>query len=160
MQRENNVVMTGTYKTEQITPTFEKQAIVFASKNRDGQWQDGEFESYIKPDLIQQSGLQSGDLVKVGGFLVFNFFTKQDGTTMTFPKMIVTEIKEIEKQGGGQQAAQPTQPQAMMNTGVPGVPPAPGAAPTAPAQPQPQMEAAQAFGAPPVPPVPGVPPAA
>ncbi len=160
MQRENSTVMTGTFKTDQITATFEKQSIVFASKNRDGNWQDGDFECYIKPDLIQQSGLQNGDLIKASGFLVFNFFTKQDGTVMTFPKFIVNEVKELEKAGAGQQAQ--AAPQPAMNTGAPMTPPQPGGAPMAPPTPGvvPPMpgvpqQAEQAFGAP-VPPAPGV----
>ena len=74
MQKENNVVMTGVYVTEAITNTFTKQSIRFASKDRDGQWKDGDFESYIKPDLVQQSGIQPGDTIKVKGFLVFKLY--------------------------------------------------------------------------------------
>jgi len=151
MQKVNDVVLTGTYVTEQITNSFTKQSIRFASKDRDGNWKDGDFEIYIKPDLTQQSGIQPGDLIKAKGFIVFNFFTKQDGTQMTFPKMIATEILEVEK-ADGQPATQPTQPQAMMNTGNTMTPPQPGNAPQAP---QPQMQDPnQAFGAPPVPPMP------
>jgi len=152
MQKENSVVLTGTFKVEQVTPTFSKQVITFASKDRDGQWREGDFETYIKPDLVASSGIQPGDTVKVKGFLVFNFFNKQDGTTMSFPKLIVSEVLEREQAGqaAGQQPAaapvQPTQPTTM----APGVPPVPGAAPTAPAP----QQAAQAFGAPPVPPAP------
>ena len=151
MQKENSIVITGTYKVEQVTPSFAKQVITFASKDRDGNWRDGDMEIYIKPDIVQQSGIQPGDLVKVKGFLVFNFFQKQDGTTMTFPKVIATEILEKESQQTNAQqpqpGVQPTQPTTM----APGVPPTPGGAPTAP-------DAAQAFGAPNVPGVPPVPP--
>ena len=153
MNKTNEVILTGTYRTEQVTPTFEKQVLTFASKDRDGQWKDGDFEIYVKPELIQQTGVTNGDTVKIRGFLVFNFFTKQDGTQMTFPKMIVTEVQEVEKAGApqaqpAQQAApvQPTQPTGYAQ----GVPPAPGSAPTAPQAAMPGM--------PPVPPAPGVAP--
>lgn len=149
MNKVNEVVLTGTYKTVQVSPTFEKQVLTFASKDRDGQWKDGDFEMYVKPDLAQQSGIVPGDQIKVKGFMVFNFFTKQDGTEMAFPKLIATEIQEVEKAGIGtqQQAApiQPTQPTGYAQ----GVPPMPGAAPTAPQA---------APGMPPMPPAPGVAP--
>ena len=75
MTKENSVVLTGIYRTEQVTPTFEKTVLTFASKDRDGTWKDGDFEIYIKPELIQQFALVAGDNVKLKGFLVFNFFT-------------------------------------------------------------------------------------
>ena len=147
MQKENTLVLTGIYKEEQVTPTFSKQVLEFDSKDRDGNWKPGTFEIYINQDLIQSSGIQTGDTVKLSGFMVFSFYTKADGTTMTFPKMIVTEVREREAAGAGQQPApQPTQPTGYAQ----GVPPTPGAAPTAP----------QMGGVPPVPPAPGVPPAA
>lgn len=154
MQKENSVVLTGTFKIEQVTPTFSKQLIAFASKDREGNLKEGNFEIYIKPDLIQQSGVNPGDTVKVKGFMVFNFFTKQDGTQMSFPKLIVSEIVEKEVGQGtqantGQPAVQPTQPTTMAPAGVP---PVPGQAPTAPVG-QPQQD----FQAPPVPPMPGQP---
>jgi hypothetical protein len=158
MQKTNEITLTGTFKTEQVTPTFTKQLISFASKDRDGNWKDGDFEIYVKPDLVTQSGIQNGDLVKLKGFMVFNFFTKTDGTQMTFPKMIVGEVLEREvQQAGAQQpqtaVAQPTQPTTM----APTMPPMPGAAPQAPQAPQaPAMP--QMGGVPPVPPAP-VPPA-
>jgi len=149
MQTENNLVLTGTYTTTQITATFEKQALVFASKDRDGQWVDGDIELYIKPELQTQHGIQSGDKIKIGGFLVFNFFVKADGTRMCFPKVIATEIKEIEKATGGQPAAiQPTQPQAM----APMQPPMPGGAPIAPVYAQ---QPGYGMPPPPTPPMPG-----
>jgi hypothetical protein len=164
MQKENSVVLTGTYTTTQITATFEKQVIRFASKARDGSWKDGELEIYIKPELVQQTGIQNGDTIKLAGFMVFNFMTKRDGTEFSFPKVIVTEIREIEKPGAQQQAAQPQQEMTPPNPNQmsPGVPPMPGTAPTAPQAPTtPQVaapDANQAFaggGVPPVPPVPG-----
>ena len=101
MQRENNVVLTGIFKTEQMSPTFTKQMIVFSSKDRDGNWRDGEFDIYIKPDIILAKDIQPGDVIKVKGFIVFNFFTKQDGTVMSFPKLLVSEVLDIEKIGSG-----------------------------------------------------------
>ena len=149
MQKENSIVLTGTYKEEQVTPTFKKQVLTFASKDRDGNWKDGDFECYIKPELVQSSGIQPGDTMKIAGFMVFNFFTKSDGTTLTFPKMIVTEVREREAAGAGQyqqtQMVQPTQPTGYAQ----GVPPTPGGAPAAP----------QVGGMPPMPPAPGVMPA-
>lgn len=159
MNKENSVTLTGTYRTEQVTPTFEKTILTFASKDRDGQWKDGDFEMYLKPELAQQSGIVAGDTIKIKGFLVFNFFTKQDGTQMTFPKLIATEVLEVEKAGAanfqGAQAqpaaAQPTQPQGYAG----GVPPMPGAAPTAPGvMPGQQMAAPMAAPGMPVPPMP------
>jgi hypothetical protein len=155
MQNTNEVILTGTFRTEQVTPTFEKQILTFASKNREQQWEDGDLDIYIKPEVIQQSGVNSGDKIKAKGFMVFSFFTKQDGTKMTFPKMIVTEIQEIEKAGAGDQQSfqnqaapiQPTQPTGY----AAGVPPVPGQAPTAPVAPQ--------GGVPPMPPAPGMAPA-
>jgi len=146
MQKENSIVLTGIYNEEQVTPTFKKQVLTFASKDRDGNWKDGNFECYIKPDLVQQSGIQPGETVKVAGFMVFNFFTKSDGSTMEFPKMIVTEVREREAVGGQQPQVAPVQP--TQPTGyAQSVPPAPGAAPTAPVAPQ-------VGGVPPVPPMP------
>ncbi len=153
MQKTNDVTLTGVFTLTQITATFEKQSLVFASKDREGAWKNGDFEIYCKPDLLQQSGLASGDEAKLKGFMVFSFFTKADGTQMSFPKLIVTEVMEVEKAGavaGAQpQMAQPTQPQAMMQPGVPTQPPVPGAAPMAPPQPQavpqPMPQAADAF---------------
>ncbi len=136
MTKENNVTLTGVFTLTQITDTFQKQSVVFASKDRDGAWKDGDFEIYCKPDLMQQSGLQSGDTVKLKGFMVFSFFTKQDGTQMSFPKLIVTEVAEVEKAGVQPQAGiTPTQPASMVQPGVPVQPPVPGMAPMAP-QPQ------------------------
>jgi hypothetical protein len=150
MQNTNEIILTGTYKTEQVTPTFEKQVLTFASKNREQQWEDGDFDIYIKPEIVQQSGVTPGDKIKAKGFTVFNFATKANGDRMTFPKMIVTEIQEIEKAGAGASVqptpAQPTQPVGYAAN----VPPVPGAAPTAPTAPQ--------AGVPPVPPVPGAAP--
>ncbi len=149
MQRTNDVTLTGTFKTEAVSNTFSKQTIAFDSKNRDGQWETGGFEIYVKQDLMSTSGMAEGDTIKIKGFMVFSFFTKQDGTKMSFPKMIVTEVLELEKAGAQPQAAQagqpiqPTQPQAMMNPGVAVQPPVPGAAPMAP--PQPSMDPNQAF---------------
>lgn len=136
MNKENSVTLTGTYRTEQVTATFEKTVLTFASKDRDGAWKDGDLEMYLKPELVQQAGIVAGDTIKIKGFLVFNFFTKQDGTTMTFPKIIATEVVEVEKAGAGNfqgnqaqpAAAQPTQPAGY----AAGVPPVPGSAPTAP----------------------------
>jgi len=151
MNKVNEVILTGIYRTVQATPTFEKQVLVFASKDRDGQWKDGELEMYLKPDLIQQFGVTVGDQIKIKGFMVFNFFTKQDGTQMSFPKIIATEIQEIEKAGAGSQPAaqpapvQPTQPAGYAQ----GVPPVPGSAPAAPAAPVAPQQGM------PVPPVPG-----
>ncbi len=158
MQKENSVTLTGVFTLEQITSSFQKQSIVFGSKDRDGNWKDGNFELYVKPDLVQQSGITAGDVIKAKGFMVFSFFTKQDGTQMSFPKLIVTEVLEVEKAGTqpGVAQAQPTQPQAMMNTGNTMQPPMPGQAPTMPPQPQqvaPQPQAAEAFP-PPMPPQP------
>jgi hypothetical protein len=152
MNKTNEVILTGTYRTEQVTPTFEKQVLTFASKDRDGQWKDGDFELYVKPELAQQSGITPGDQIKVKGFMVFNFFTKQDGTQMAFPKMIATEIQEVEKAGAAAAPQQPAPIQPTQPTGyAQGVPPMPGAAPAAPQA---------APGIPPMPPAPGVPPAA
>ncbi len=152
MQKENNVTLTGVFTLTQITSSFEKQSIVFASKDRDGAWKNGDFEIYCKPDLLQQSGLAAGDEAKLKGFMVFSFFTKADGTQMSFPKLIVTEVVEVEKAGavaGVQPQVQPTQPQAMMQPGTPMQPPVPGGAPMAPPQPQavpqPVPQAADAF---------------
>ncbi len=147
MQKTNDVTLTGVFTLTQITATFQKQSIVFASKDRDGAYKNGDFEIYCKPDLLQQSGLASGDEAKLKGFMVFSFFTKADGTQMSFPKLIVTEVVEVEKAGTQPQTAQPTQPQAMMQPGVPTQPPVPGAAPTAPPQavPQPMPQAVDAF---------------
>jgi single-stranded DNA-binding protein len=139
MDNKNEVVLTGTYRTIKVSETFEKQVISFNSKDREGQWKTGDFEAYVKPDVIQQSGVQVGDQVRVKGFLVFNFYNKPDGTQMSFPKLIVNEIQEVEKAGQAQgQAqgaafAQPTQPAGYAAT----TPPVPGAAPTAPMAPQP-----------------------
>ncbi len=141
MQKTNDVTLTGVFTLTQITDTFQKQSVVFGSKDRDGNWKDGDFEIYVKPDLIQQNAIANGDTVKLKGFMVFSFFTKQDGTQMSFPKLIATDVLEVEKAGIQPAGAQPTQPQAMMNTGVPVQPPMPGAAPTMPPQPQ----AAEAF---------------
>ncbi len=151
MNKENSVVLTGTYKTEQVTATFEKTMISFASKDKEGQWKDGNFEMYLKPELAQQSGIALGDTIKVKGFLVFNFFTKQDGTQMSFPKLIATEVLEVEKAGaaGNNYAAAPQQPQAQPQGYAA---PAPGAAPQAPGM---IPDPSQGFGAPPVPPMPG-----
>lgn len=134
MDNKNEVVLTGTYKTVLVgANNFEKQVLAFNSKDKEGQWKEGEFETYIKPDLAAQSGIAAGDQVRVKGFLVFNFFTKQDGTQMSFPKLIVTEVQEVEKaqagaQAGGYTAPQPTQPAGYAG----GIPPAPGGAPMAP----------------------------
>ncbi len=150
MQKTNEVILTGAFTLTQITDTFQKQEIVFGSKDREGQWKDGGFECYIKPDLLQQQGIVSGDTVKVKGFMVFSFFTKADGTQMSFPKIIVQEILELEK-AGAQAAqpqagyAQPTQPAAMLNTGAPVQLPVPGGAPTAPAAPQPGVPPTPAY---------------
>jgi len=156
MQKENSVTLTGVFKTEQVTPTFAKQVLAFSSKDRDNQWKEGNFEIYIKPDLVQQSGIQPGDNVKIKGFMVFNFFTKQDGTQMSFPKLIVSEVVEREVgQGAQAQAgAQPGQPQiqpTQPTTLAASVPPVPGQAPSAPVAPA-QPQAAQPT--PPVPPMP------
>ncbi len=152
MQKTNEVTLTGAFTLTNITDTFQKQEIVFGSKDREGQWKDGGFEIYMKPDLQQQSGVVAGDTVKVKGFLVFSFFTKSDGTQMSFPKMIVQEVLEVEKAGAQQgyaqpqaQPVQPTQPTAMLNTGAPVQPPQPGMAPTAPAAPQPMVPPTPAY---------------
>ncbi len=155
MQKTNDVVLTGVFTKTMVTSTFEKQSITFASKDRDGNWKNGDFEIYVKPDLAQQSGIDAGDEVKLKGFIVFSFFTKSDGTQMSFPKMIVTEVQEVVKAGTVAGAtAQPTQPQAMVQPGAPIQPPVPGGAPTMPPQPmaQPAQPAANAF--PPMPPQP------
>ncbi len=148
MTRENNVTLTGVFTLTQITSTFEKQSLVFASKDRDGAFKNGDFEIYCKPDLMQQSGLAAGDEAKLKGFMVFSFFTKADGTQMSFPKLIVTEVLEVEK-AGAVAGVQPTQPQAMMQPGTPMQPPVPGGAPMAPPQPQavpqPIPQATEAF---------------
>ncbi len=150
MNKVNEVTLTGAFTLTNITDTFQKQEIVFGSKDREGQWKDGGFECYIKPDLIAQAGVAAGDTVKVKGFMVFSFFTKADGTQMSFPKIIVQEVLEVEK-AGQQQAyaqpaqAQPTQPTAMLNTGAPVQPPQPGMAPTAPQVPQPGVPPTPAY---------------
>jgi len=159
MQKTNEVTLTGTYKTVQVTPTFEKQVLSFDSKDKDGTWKAGDFEMYLKPDLAAQTGVAAGDTIKVKGFLVFNFFTKQDGTQMSFPKMIATEVLEVEKAGTvqagqPQAAAQPAQPAGYAAA----TPPQPGQAPQAPQAPG-MAAPAQAFAAPPVPPMPGQVPA-
>jgi hypothetical protein len=168
MTKENSVVVTGVFTTRQITDSFVGQMLAFDSKRKDGSWGTGHLDIYIKDDLLNQYGIAPGDTIKVKGFIVFNFFTRNDGTETTFPKIIVTDILEVEKAGtvpnqyGSQpQQAQPqaqpqmqTQPQPQApNTYAAGVPPVPGSAPTAPA-----VDAAPAFetpGAPPVPPIPG-----
>ena len=160
MVKENKITLTGTYKVKNNNG-YENQYIVFDSKDRQGNWRPGEFEIYIKPDIIQQKGVQPGDTIKAVGFLVFNFFDRQDGTTMYFPRAIITDIPEIEKAADGygtqqqaqqpqQQIPQPEQPNGFAQT----VPPTPGGAPAAPSAPQ--QAAANFNGAvPPVPPVPG-----
>jgi len=147
MNKVNEVTLTGTFKTEQVTAKFAKQLITFASKNRDQQWEDGDFEVYIKPDLVQQSGIVSGDTARLKGFMVFSFFTKADGTKMSFPKLVVTEVQEIEKAG----AAGAQQPQ--VQTYAAPTPPA-FAAPTAPGMVDP---ATQQYAAPQAPTAPGMP---
>ncbi len=148
MTKENNIVLTGVFTKTMVTNTFEKQEIVFASKDRDGQWRDGGFELYIKPDLLQQTAVQAGDTIKVKGFLVFSFFTKADGTQMSFPKMIVTEVLEVEKAGAA--GAQPTQPQTMVPQPQSMQPPVPGTAPTMPPPMVPPMAAQAQVGVPPM----------
>ncbi len=145
MQKTNDVVLTGVFTKTMVTSTFEKQELVFASKDRDGQWRDGGFELYLKPDLVQQTGVQAGDTVKVKGFMVFSFFVKNDGTQMSFPKLIVTEVLEVEKAGVGvsTQPTQPTQPQTMVQPTM--QPPTPGVAPTMPPQPQAVAQPAPAY---------------
>lgn len=154
MQKTNEVTLTGAFTLTQITDTFQKQSIVFASKDREGVWKDGDFECYIKPDVLLQHGVVHGDTVKAKGFMVFSFFTKADGTQMSFPKLIVQEILEVEKAGAQPQQgyaqpqaqpAQPTQPQAMLNTGAPVQPPMPGGAPTAPMAPAPGVPPTPAY---------------
>ncbi len=163
MQKTNDVTLTGVFTKTMVTATFEKQSITFASKDRDGNWKDGDFEIYVKPDLAAQTGIDAGDTVKLKGFLVFSFFTKADGTQMSFPKMIVTEVLEVEKAGAVAGAVQPgvvqpTQPSAMIQPGVAVQPPVPGAAPTMPPQPAaafqppaPAQPAAPVFATPPQP---------
>ena len=151
MNKVNEVTLTGTFKTEQVTAKFAKQMITFASKNREQQWEDGDFEVYIKPDLVQQSGIVSGDTARLKGFMVFSFFTKADGTKMSFPKLVVTEVQEIEKAGAA--GAQPQQPQGYTQ-------PAPGMAPSAPGMQDPNAGAFAAPQAPGMPPVPGMAPSA
>ena len=146
MQNGNDVVLTGIIVEEVISSTFTKTAIAFNGKDKDGTWKQGTLESWIKPELMTNSGAQVGDTIRAKGFLTFNFWNDK-----SFPKFIVTEIQEVEKAQAGAQpqvAVQPTQPQGY----AAGQPPVPGAAPQAP------QPAAQAFAAPQVPQAPGMPP--
>jgi len=145
MQKTNEVILTGTFKTEAVSPTFSKQVIAFDSKTREGTWQEGQFEIYIKPDLVTSSGIQEGDTVKIKGFMVFNFWGEPQ---KSFAKMIVNEVLEKEAPGADGQPAQPTQPTQPAGIaqpphpgmapqpGIP-VPPQPGVAPAAPGIPVP-----------------------
>jgi hypothetical protein len=154
MTKQNEVILTGIYTTRQITDSFVGQMLAFDSKKKDGSWGTGYLDIYIKDELLTQYGIAPGDTIKIKGFVVFNFFAKADGSEMTFPKIIVNEILEIEKAGTAQvQTQTQTQPQTQPQPQDPNAysqntPPVPGSAPQAP-------NAAQAFDAPPVPPVPG-----
>lgn len=152
MNKVNEVTLTGIITEQKISETFTKQAISFDSKDKDGTWKQGSLESYIKPEILTNSGAQVGDTVRAKGFIVFNFWNDK-----SFPKFIVNEIQEVEKaQAGAQAYAQPAQPQGYAQTA-----PQPGAAPTAPgayAQPAPGAPVAPQAPAMPVPgQVPGMP---
>ena len=148
MTMTNEVVVTGYFNTEAVTATFTKQILKVSTKNREGQQAWGELDIYIKPDLISQYNITNGALIKIKGFIVFNFAPNGK----TFPKVLVTEIKEIEypgqgAQGGGQPAQvaapatqpqmQAPQPQAPAQPAAPTMPTPPGMEP-APAAPQAQ----------------------
>jgi len=142
MQNQNEITISGTFVTEQVTATFTKQILKIPTKNREGQQVEGDLDIYIKPELIQQWGIQDGAKVKLKGWIAFNFAPNG----RSFPKVLATEIKEVE--AAGQPAAQP-QPQAQPQVQQPqmqavqqpamSAPQAPGVQPPAmgaPAQPQ------------------------
>lgn len=156
MEKQNEVILTGIFKTEAVTPTFTKQFLEINSKDRDGQWKAAQMDIYIKDDVRAAKGLQEGMEAKIKGWIAFNFATGG----RSFPKVVVTEIVECAQptfQGQQAQAGQPA---------MAGVPPMPGAAPQAPgmqAQPvsnfpqQPAAPVAPSMGVPAAPGVPQMP---
>lgn len=140
MDNVNNVTIVGIYREIKVTETFTKQALEWNAKDRTGTWKPGTFDIYLKEDLKISKNIKVGSKMKISGWLTFNFFTKQDGSQMTFPKLIVSEVLEVEE--GNQTVATAPQPfneaPAVPNmsgnttqapaapTGVPTPPPIPG----------------------------------
>ena len=147
MEKENTVILTGTYTTVQATPTFTKQVLQMNAKDRNGQWQVGEVDVYIKDELVQ--GFTEGFTLKIKGFLTFNFWNGR-----SFPKVIVTEILAFEPAQQQNVQAQTQQPQMQQPAGVP---PMPGTQPVQTQQPVQQQTPAPQGGIPTPPPMPGVP---
>jgi len=154
MEKINAVNLSGIFKTEQVTPTFTKQILEMNSKDRDGQWRPAHLDIYIKDDIKQAAGLQEGSEIKVKGWIAFNFASGG----RAFPKVIVTEIEEVELASPDNQ--QPTQQQAGIPP-MPGMPPQPMAPNTPPVQPLDSMPGMppqpMAPNTPPVQPAPGIP---
>jgi hypothetical protein len=104
-QNLNEVKLTGTLGTQQITPTFSKQVLYINAKDtKDNQWKQAEMEIYIKPEL--KNGAIDGDKINITGWLAFNFWNDR-----SFPRIVVTSVEVIEKgQGASVQTTQSTQP--------------------------------------------------
>jgi len=155
-QNLNEVKLTGTLGTQQITPTFSKQVIYINAKDtKDNQWKQAEMEIYIKPEL--KNGAIDGDKVNITGWLAFNFWNGR-----SFPRIVVTAVEVVEKGQGAAAAGQPAQAgqaQAMQPSNpafnapqTPQPQPTQAAQAAQPAQAQPQMA-----GGPQIPQAPSIP---
>lgn len=113
MERKNELVITGTYRTSEVTPTFTKTYLEISAKDREGNWRPGEIDVWIKDELKDSSGLKEGMDVKMKGWLTFNF----SPAGKSFPKIICSEIIECEEnrfnagQGSTPQMPTPQAPQ-------------------------------------------------
>jgi len=137
MQNQNEITISGTFVTEQVTATFTKQILKIPTKNREGQQVEGDLDIYIKPELVQQWGIQDGSKVKLKGWIAFNFAPNG----RSFPKVLATEIKEVE-------AAQPQPQPQVQQPAMQAVQQPAMSAPQAPGVQPPAMSAPQAMGAP------------
>ena len=135
----NEVKIQGIFDLKQITPTFQKQILLIRAKDtRDQQWKNAELEIYIKPDLLTQNQINSGDTIIVDGWIAFNF--SPNGTS--FPRVVATNVVKVQsaQQNQANQSNQQSQfnhpqqvaPQAQTqspsaNVGIPEVPQMPSA---------------------------------
>ena len=135
----NEVKIQGIFDLKQITLTFQKQILLIKAKDtRDQQWKNAELEIYIKPDLITQNQINTGDTIIVEGWIAFNF----SPSGMSFPRVVATNVIKVQsaQQNQASQQTQFNQPQqvvpqpqmqpqsnSQINTGIPEVPQMPSA---------------------------------
>ena len=134
----NIIRIAGVFGLQQISDKFTKQVLYIRAKDtKDNQWKNAEIEIYIKPDLIHQYGVNEDDTILIDGWLAFNFWNDR-----SFPRLVVNDLRVLEKAGAqpqqaqaGQTTAQPTNPQFNQPTPVDNAPEIP-VGPAAPEVPE------------------------